>query len=64
MVGEPGESYIYIEPEVGNAIRVAIAQLGSNVSNHSETLSLQFHHDSKHFSHSQYPCYAVIILWH
>ncbi|KAF4979904.1 hypothetical protein FZEAL_3985 [Fusarium zealandicum] len=41
MVGEPGESYIYVEPEVGNAIRVAIAQLGSSVSNHSETNELE-----------------------
>lgn len=54
MVGEPNESYIYIEPEVGNAIRSSIiGQLGSGVVGHSETLSLQFHHDSCHFAHSK-----------
>lgn len=54
MVGEPNESYVYIEPEVGNAIRSAIMrQLGSGVTGHPETLPLQFYHDSRHLAHSK-----------
>ncbi|UZP45266.1 hypothetical protein NXS19_013078 [Fusarium pseudograminearum] len=56
MVGEPNQNYIYIEPEVGNAIRAAIIrQLGSGVVNDTATLSLQFDHDSKHFAHMSLP---------
>ncbi|KAI1022183.1 hypothetical protein LB504_007593, partial [Fusarium proliferatum] len=43
---------VYVEPEVGKAIRSAIVhQLGSGAFNHSETLPLQFNHDSKHFAY-------------
>lgn len=56
MIGKPDENYIYIKPEVGSAIRSAIVhQLGSvesAVAGHPETLALQFHHDSRHFAHS------------
>ncbi|CCT76093.1 uncharacterized protein FFUJ_11606 [Fusarium fujikuroi IMI 58289] len=52
MIGEPDENFVYVEPEVGNAIRSAIIhQLGSGAFNHSEALPLQFNHDSKHFSY-------------
>jgi hypothetical protein len=55
MIGEPDENFIYIEPEVGKAIRSAIVhQLGSGALNHSETLPLQFNHNSKHFAYSEY----------
>lgn len=55
MIGEPDENFVYVEPEVGNAIRSAIIhQLGSGAFNHSETLPLQFNHDSKHFAYSEY----------
>lgn len=31
MIGEPGESYIYIEPDIGKAFRRAVvSQLGSD----------------------------------
>lgn len=53
MVGEPHQSYIYVEPEVGNAIRSSIIrQLGSGVSSSSATLPLQFNHKSRAFAHS------------
>ncbi|KAI1066406.1 hypothetical protein LB506_008495 [Fusarium annulatum] len=56
MIGELDESFVYVEPEVGNAIRSAIIhQLGSGAFNHSETLPLQFNHDSKHFSYKSLP---------
>lgn len=55
MIGEPDENFVYVEPEVGNAIRSAIVhQLGSSALNHSETLPLQFNHDTKHFAYSKY----------
>lgn len=56
MIGEPDENFIYIEPEVGKAIRSAIVhQLGSGALNHSETLPLQFNHNSKHFAYKSLP---------
>ncbi|KAH7262579.1 hypothetical protein BKA59DRAFT_540156 [Fusarium tricinctum] len=56
MIGEPDENFIYVEPEVGNAIRSAIVhQLGSSVLTNSGTFSLQFHHDSKHFAYRSSP---------
>ncbi|KAF5018678.1 hypothetical protein F66182_9324 [Fusarium sp. NRRL 66182] len=56
MIGDPHESFVYIEPEVGNAIRSAVVrQLGSGASSHSETLSLQYNHDSKHFAYKSLP---------
>lgn len=59
MVGEPQESYVYIEPEVGNAIKSAVMrQLGSVVTGHSDTLPLQFNHDSRHFNYSK--CYSEL----
>lgn len=55
MVGEPGESYVYIEPEVGKAIKSAVThQLGSVVAGHPKTLPLQFYHGSNHFAHGEY----------
>lgn len=58
MIGKPDENYVYIKPEVGRSIRSAIIpQLGSvesAVAGHPETLALQFHHDSRHFAHSNY----------
>jgi hypothetical protein len=54
MVGGPKEGYIYVEPEVGNAIKSAIIrQLGWDAAD-IKTLPLQFHHDSLHFAHSAY----------
>lgn len=54
MVGGPKASYIYVEPEVGNAIKSAIIrQLGWGATD-IKTLPLQFHHDSLHFAHSAY----------
>lgn len=43
MIREPNENYVYIDPEVGNAIKSALVhQLGSGVTGHNETLALQF----------------------
>ncbi|KPM46105.1 hypothetical protein AK830_g424 [Neonectria ditissima] len=56
MVGEPNESYVYVEPEVGNAIRSAvIRQLGSGATDQLQTLPLQFNHNSRHFAHKHAP---------
>lgn len=54
-IGEPDESYMYVEPEVGNAIKSAIIHpLGSGVTGYDKTLPLQYYHDSRHFAHSTY----------
>ncbi|KAI5457666.1 hypothetical protein BGZ63DRAFT_416786 [Mariannaea sp. PMI_226] len=56
MIGEPNESYIYIEPEVGDAVRSGIIrQLGSGVIGNLKTLPLQFYHDSRYFAHKSVP---------
>jgi hypothetical protein len=56
MIGNPGESYIYVEPEVGEAMRRAVAsQLRSGGAKHCETLPLQFNHRSLHFTHRKCP---------
>ncbi|KAG5919832.1 hypothetical protein E4U61_000531 [Claviceps capensis] len=54
-IDEPDESFLYIEPEVGNTFKSAIIQqIGSGASKRSEvceTLPLQFNNDSKDFSY-------------
>lgn len=63
MVGEPEESYVYVEPEVGNAIKFAIFHhLKSGASSHPKTLPLQFHHDSHHFAHKSVPLPRIDIF--
>lgn len=53
-VGEPDQSYVYVSPEVGNAIKSAILrQLGSGVACYPDRLPLQFNHNSHHFAHSK-----------
>jgi hypothetical protein len=55
MVGERDESFVYVEPEVGNAISSTIVrQLRSGATSHSEMLSLRFNHDFLHFANSKY----------
>ena len=56
-IGYPDESYVYVKPEIGNAIRSAVdLQIGSSgcVTRKAgfETIPLQFNHDSLHFSHA------------
>ncbi|KFG80034.1 hypothetical protein MANI_029224 [Metarhizium anisopliae] len=63
MIGEPEESYVYVEPEIGNAIQLAIVrQLGPNATSHFQTLPLQFHHDSHHFAHESVPLPRIDIF--
>jgi hypothetical protein len=62
MIGGPDENFIYIEPEVGNAIRSAVVhQLGSDVLSDPKTLSLQFNHKSKNFTYSKYLWFNITI---
>lgn len=61
LVGEPEDSYVYVEPKVGNAIKSAIVQqLWPDMTIEPETLALQFHHASQHFAHSK--CYHTSVL--
>ncbi|KAF5716029.1 hypothetical protein FMUND_6541 [Fusarium mundagurra] len=56
MIGEPGENYIYIEPDIGKAIRRAVfSQTGSSSEAHSKTLPLQFNHRSLCFTPQTLP---------
>ncbi|KAF5538333.1 hypothetical protein FMEXI_9430 [Fusarium mexicanum] len=45
MIGKPGENYIYVEPDIGKAIkRAVVSQLKLDNETHSTTLSLLFNH--------------------
>src|SRR6478735_55754 len=56
MIGEPGESYICIEPDIGKAFRRAVvSQLGSDGAHQVVTLPLRFDHRSLHFIHRKCP---------
>ncbi|SCO84608.1 uncharacterized protein FRV6_08735 [Fusarium oxysporum] len=56
MIGEPGESYICIEPDIGKAFRRAVvSQLGSDGAHQVVTLPLRFDHRSLHFIHQSFP---------
>lgn len=54
MIGDPHESYVYVQPEVGNTIKSAILrQLGSAATSQPENISLQFSHEALTFTHSK-----------
>ncbi|KAJ0131098.1 hypothetical protein HZ326_25803 [Fusarium oxysporum f. sp. albedinis] len=56
MIGEPGESYICIEPDIGKAFRRAVvSQLGSDGAHQVVTLPLRFDHRSLHFIYRKCP---------
>ncbi|KAF5570404.1 DOC family protein [Fusarium phyllophilum] len=55
MIGEPGENYIYIEPDIGQAIRRAlVSQIKFGSATHHDTLPLQFNHRSLCFTHQSF----------
>ncbi|UNI24945.1 hypothetical protein JDV02_010660 [Purpureocillium takamizusanense] len=63
-IGDAHEAYIYIEPDVGDAIRSGIArQLGGFGLTQGATgkLALRFHHGSLHFAHKSLPLPRVDI---
>ncbi|KAF5570478.1 DOC family protein [Fusarium pseudoanthophilum] len=56
MIGDPGESYIYVEPDIGKAIkRAVVSQSEPSSDPQSETLSLKFNHRSLCFTHQYLP---------
>ncbi|KAB5582978.1 hypothetical protein GE09DRAFT_1049901 [Coniochaeta sp. 2T2.1] len=55
-VGDPHEAYVYIEPQVGNAIQSAVMrQMGFAAATQApEKLALRFNHVSRHFSYDTF----------
>ncbi|ROT36756.1 hypothetical protein SODALDRAFT_334952, partial [Sodiomyces alkalinus F11] len=54
-VGEPHEAYVYVDPEIGNAIKSsAMQQNRIGVTQDLEKLPLDFNHKSRHFTYSTY----------
>ncbi|KAI1127118.1 hypothetical protein F5Y10DRAFT_243460 [Nemania abortiva] len=51
-VGEPHQAYIYVDPEVGNAIKSSIVQqIRKGQTENLDRLSLDFNHKSNRFAH-------------
>lgn len=49
IVGEPGETYVLIEPGVGSALRAASPFTSASPASAEDTCKLTFFHDSQHF---------------
>lgn len=55
-VGERHEAYIYVKPDIGNAVRSSITQqLGMGLAQDVKKISLDFNHRSRYFAHSSFP---------
>ncbi|KAL2753227.1 hypothetical protein ACRALDRAFT_2043685 [Sodiomyces alcalophilus JCM 7366] len=55
-VGEPHEAFVYVEPEIGNAIKSSIIQqTGMDLTRDLERLPLEFNHKSYHFTYKTLP---------
>ncbi|KAI5855545.1 hypothetical protein GGS23DRAFT_444295 [Durotheca rogersii] len=55
-IGEPHEAYVYIEPDISNAIRSSITrQTGMGLVQDLKKLSLDFNHKSLYFAHKAVP---------
>ncbi|KAL4738984.1 hypothetical protein BDV11DRAFT_126692 [Aspergillus similis] len=57
IIGNPGEAYILIDPEVGSALRAASPFASASASRAEDRCKLMFFHDSRHFGFgsSSYP---------
>ncbi|KAJ6171735.1 hypothetical protein N7470_000802 [Penicillium chermesinum] len=49
IVGDPGETYVLIEPGVGNALRAASPFTSASAASAEDRCKLTFFHDSQHF---------------
>lgn len=62
-IGDPGESYVMIPPEVGRAFRAAgLLSNGSALTDHPARSPLVFYHDTRHFVHSELINYLLRLL--
>lgn len=50
VICNPGESYVMIEPRVGNALRAASPSTASSPGPAGDKCKLKFFHDSRHFA--------------
>ncbi|KAJ5245570.1 hypothetical protein N7489_005666 [Penicillium chrysogenum] len=57
VIGNPGETYVLIEQEVGSALRAASPFISTSVASAEDRCKLTFFHDSQHFGFglSTYP---------
>ncbi|KAK1994355.1 hypothetical protein LX36DRAFT_660654 [Colletotrichum falcatum] len=60
-VGQPNESYVYLEPNIGNAIKSSVLRQISIGLTHNKKLPLKFNHKSRHLSHGDLPVPQVHI---
>lgn len=49
IIGDPGETYVLIDPGVGNALRAASPFTSTSVASAEDRCKLTFFHDSQHF---------------
>ena len=49
VIGNPGETYVLIEQEVGSALRAASPFISTSVASAEDRCKLTFFHDSQHF---------------
>lgn len=49
IVGDPGETYVLIEPGVGSALRAASPFTSASAASAEDRCKLTFFHDSQHF---------------
>jgi hypothetical protein len=49
IIGEPGETYVLIETEVGSAFRAASPFISASAASAKDRCKLTFFHDSQHF---------------
>ncbi|KAK0112354.1 hypothetical protein ONS96_014926 [Cadophora gregata f. sp. sojae] len=55
-LGEPAEAYVMFDPEISKAFQTsAIANGGCSLTQDLELCPLNFHHDTRHFSHTSSP---------
>ena len=49
IIGDPGETYVLIEPGVGSALRAASPSTSASAASAEDRCKLTFFHDSQHF---------------
>lgn len=55
-LGDPGNAYVMFDPEISRAFQTGtILQGGSSLAQDQDLYPLNFHHDTRHFSHKSSP---------
>lgn len=61
IVGDPGETYVLIEPGVSSALRAASPFASASAARAEDRCKLTFFHDSQHFGHES-SCYPRLYV--